>query len=121
MCHGPKRRVVEWVSQLVSTFEIHIDSQPVNDLDSDPLIFHHVQSLPGPHVPNFISRFGPDRLRSPALSREFMRIKHSERVSALRQHRPAVTSLGMVTVKEFTATFLANFSAQRPHNCAGWR
>jgi glycosyltransferase involved in cell wall biosynthesis len=60
--HGTERRVVEWVSQLASAFEIHIYSQSVKDLDSTPFIFHRVPTLPGPHVLNFIWWFAANRL-----------------------------------------------------------
>lgn len=51
--HGTERRVVEWISQLASTFEIHVYSQSVEDLDLSRICWHRVPKIPGPHLLNF--------------------------------------------------------------------
>jgi glycosyltransferase involved in cell wall biosynthesis len=60
--HGTERRVVEWVSQLAGTFEIHIYSQRVDDLDPSKFIWHRIPRLPGPHLANFLWWFAANRL-----------------------------------------------------------
>jgi glycosyltransferase involved in cell wall biosynthesis len=55
--HGTERRVVEWVSQLAETFEIHIYSQLVEDLDLSRATWHRIPKLPGPHLFNYLSWF----------------------------------------------------------------
>src|SRR5271156_274849 len=60
--HGTERRVVEWVSQLANTFEIHIYSQSVKDLDPSKFIWHRIPRLPGPHLANFLWWFAANRL-----------------------------------------------------------
>src|SRR6516162_5959260 len=52
--HGTERRVVEWVSRLTGSFEIHVYSQHVEDLDLSRVTWHRVPKLPGPHLLNFI-------------------------------------------------------------------
>lgn len=51
--HGTERRVVEWITQLVGPFEIHVYSQRVEDLDLSTIIWHRIPKLPGPHLLNF--------------------------------------------------------------------
>jgi glycosyltransferase involved in cell wall biosynthesis len=60
--HGTERRVVEWVSQLASTFDIHIYSQSIKDLDSSRFTLHRIPKLPGPHLANFLWWFAANRL-----------------------------------------------------------
>ena len=52
--HGTERRVVEWVSRLADSFEIHIYSQHVEDLDLSKVTWHRIPKLPGPHILNFV-------------------------------------------------------------------
>jgi glycosyltransferase involved in cell wall biosynthesis len=52
--HGTERRVVEWVSRLADSFEIHIYSQHVEDLDLSKFTWHRIPQLPGPHILNFV-------------------------------------------------------------------
>ena len=51
--HGTERRVAEWLTQLAETFEIHLYSQRVEDLDLSRVIWHQIPRLPGPHVFNY--------------------------------------------------------------------
>jgi glycosyltransferase involved in cell wall biosynthesis len=60
--HGTERRVLEWVSQLASAFEIHVYSQRVEDLDQSKIIWHRIPNLPGPHLLNFIWWLAANRL-----------------------------------------------------------
>ena len=48
--HGTERRVTEWISQLAATYEIHIYSQNVQDLDLTRVTWHRIPKLPGPHL-----------------------------------------------------------------------
>jgi len=60
--HGTERRVVEWVSELARTFEVHIYSQSVKDLDSSRFTLHRIPRLPGPHLLNFLWWFAANRI-----------------------------------------------------------
>ena len=52
--HGTERRVVEWVSRLAGTFETHVYSQHVEDLDLARITWHRIPKIPGPHIVNFL-------------------------------------------------------------------
>lgn len=60
--HGTERRVVEWISQLADTFEIHVYSQRVEDLDLSRIVWHRIPRLPGPHLLNFLWWFAANHL-----------------------------------------------------------
>ncbi|MGA8220802.1 MAG: glycosyltransferase family 4 protein [Candidatus Acidiferrales bacterium] len=60
--HGTERRVVEWISQLAGTFEIHVYSQRVEDLDLSKITWHRIPKLPGPHLINFVWWLAANRL-----------------------------------------------------------
>ena len=46
--------MIEWLSNLPSTFEIHIYSQRVEDMDPSKFVFHRIPRLRGPHLFNFL-------------------------------------------------------------------
>jgi len=52
--HGTERMVVEWIDRLSDTFEIHIYSQNVEDMDFSKFVWHRVSRFPGPHLFNFL-------------------------------------------------------------------
>jgi glycosyltransferase involved in cell wall biosynthesis len=52
--HGTERRVAEWISRLVPTYEIHIYSQKVRDLDLTKVTWHRIPKMPGPHLLNYL-------------------------------------------------------------------
>jgi UDP-glucose:(heptosyl)LPS alpha-1,3-glucosyltransferase len=52
--HGTERIVVEWISLLSETFEIHVYSQDLEDLNLGKITWHCIPKLPGPHLLNFI-------------------------------------------------------------------
>jgi glycosyltransferase involved in cell wall biosynthesis len=52
--HGTERRVAEWISQLAGSFEIHVYSQRVEDVDLSAITWHHIPKFPGPHLLNFV-------------------------------------------------------------------
>ena len=60
--HGTERRVAEWIAQLASTYEIHIYSQDVQDLDLTKVTWHRIPKLPGPHLLNYLWWFAANRL-----------------------------------------------------------
>jgi UDP-glucose:(heptosyl)LPS alpha-1,3-glucosyltransferase len=60
--HGTERLVVEWVSQLSQTFEIHVYGQRVEDTDLSNITWHRIPNLPGPHLFNFLWWFVANRL-----------------------------------------------------------
>jgi UDP-glucose:(heptosyl)LPS alpha-1,3-glucosyltransferase len=61
--HGTERRVAEWISQLAATYDIHIYSQNVRDLDLTKVTWHRIPKLPGPHLLNYLWWFAANRLR----------------------------------------------------------
>ena len=48
--HGTERRVAEWLNQLIETFDIHLFSQRVDDLDLSRIRWHRIPKCPGPHL-----------------------------------------------------------------------
>jgi glycosyltransferase involved in cell wall biosynthesis len=60
--HGTERRVAEWIAQLSATYEIHIYSQDVSDVDLAGVTWHRISKFPGPHILNFIWWFVANRL-----------------------------------------------------------
>jgi glycosyltransferase involved in cell wall biosynthesis len=52
--HGTERRVTEWISRLADSFEIHVYSQRVEDIDLAKIIWHRIPMLPGPHLFNYL-------------------------------------------------------------------
>jgi glycosyltransferase involved in cell wall biosynthesis len=60
--HGTERRVAEWIAQLAATYEIHIYSQDVQDLDLTKVTWHRIPKLPGPHLLNYLWWFAANRL-----------------------------------------------------------
>ena len=60
--HGTERRVAEWISQLAGSYEIHIYSQDVQDLDLTQVTWHRIPKFPGPHLLNYLWWFAANRL-----------------------------------------------------------
>ena len=60
--HGTERRVTEWISQLAATYDIHIYSQNVQDLDLTKVTWHRIPKFPGPHLLNYLWWFAANRL-----------------------------------------------------------
>ena len=60
--HGTERRVTEWIAQLAATYEIHIYSQNVQDLDLTKVTWHRIPKFPGPHLLNYLWWFAANRL-----------------------------------------------------------
>ncbi|HXU19393.1 MAG TPA: glycosyltransferase family 4 protein [Verrucomicrobiae bacterium] len=61
--HGTERIVVEWISVLSETFEIHVYSQDLEDVDRGKVTWHRISKLPGPHLFNFIWWFAANHCR----------------------------------------------------------
>ena len=59
---GTERFVVEWVSRLADTFELHVYSQQIKDVDLNKVVWHRIPKLPGPHIFNFAWWFLANRL-----------------------------------------------------------
>ena len=51
---GTERTVIEWLSNLPDSFEIHIYSQRVEDLSPARYIWHRIPSIPGPGLLRFL-------------------------------------------------------------------
>ena len=60
--HGTERRVAEWISQLAATYDIHIYSQNVQDLDLTRVTWHRIPKLPGPHLVNYLWWFAANHI-----------------------------------------------------------
>ncbi|HKW88725.1 MAG TPA: glycosyltransferase family 4 protein [Candidatus Acidoferrales bacterium] len=52
--HGTERRVAEWLTRLSDTFQIHLYSQRVEDLDLSRINWHRIPKLPGPHLLSYL-------------------------------------------------------------------
>lgn len=52
--YGTERTVIEWLSHLPDSFELHIYSQRVQDLPPNRFIFHRIPSIPGPGLLRFL-------------------------------------------------------------------
>ena len=52
--HGTERRVVEWILRLAGSFEIHVYSQRVEDVDPSKITWHRIPKVPGPHLCNYV-------------------------------------------------------------------
>lgn len=52
--HGTERPVVEWLDRATDSFEIHIYSQEVRDVDLSKMVWHRIPKLPGPHLFNYV-------------------------------------------------------------------
>jgi glycosyltransferase involved in cell wall biosynthesis len=52
--HGSERVMIEWLAHLPDSFDIHIYSQHVEDLESTKFVLHRSPKLPGPHLFNFL-------------------------------------------------------------------
>jgi glycosyltransferase involved in cell wall biosynthesis len=61
--HGTERIVVEWISRLTESFEIHVYSQELEDLDLHRISWHRISKLPGPHLFNFLWWFAANHCR----------------------------------------------------------
>ena len=61
--HGTERYVAEWLSRLTDTFEIHLYSQHVDDIDVSRIHWHRISKLHGPHIFSYLWWFACNRLR----------------------------------------------------------
>lgn len=52
--HGTERRVSEWIAQLAPSFDIHLYSHSVQDLDTSVFAWRRIPKLPGPHLVNYL-------------------------------------------------------------------
>ncbi|MGA2720664.1 MAG: hypothetical protein ABSF78_17010 [Candidatus Acidiferrales bacterium] len=60
--HGTELHVVEWITFLLDSFEIHIYSQQVEDVDLKKSHWHRIPKLPGPHLLNYMWWFCANHL-----------------------------------------------------------
>lgn len=61
--HGTERLVAEWLARLAETFEIHLYSQRVEDLDLSQVTWHRIPKFPGPHLLNYLCWFAANHIR----------------------------------------------------------
>jgi glycosyltransferase involved in cell wall biosynthesis len=61
--HGTERRFTEWISRLANTFDIHVYSQRVEDIDLAQIVWHRIPELPGPHLFNYLWWFVANHAR----------------------------------------------------------
>src|SRR5579862_3827580 len=60
--NGTERIAIEWITRLQDSFEIHVYSQSVEDLDLSSIVWHRIPKLPGPHLINFLWWFFANHL-----------------------------------------------------------
>lgn len=60
--HGTERVIAEWVSRLTTSFEVHLYSQRVSELDLSEIAWHRIPKLPGPHFLNYLWWFGANHV-----------------------------------------------------------
>lgn len=72
--HGTERTVIEWLTHLPDSFEIHIYSQRVEDISSDRFVWHRIPAIPGPELIRFLWWFAANHI-SRAWDRRF---RHSQ-------------------------------------------
>lgn len=59
--HGTERIVIEWLSRLADSYELHVYSQRVADFDPAKFTLHRIAELPGPHILNYLWWFFANR------------------------------------------------------------
>lgn len=59
--HGTERIVIEWLSRLADSYELHVYSQRVADFDPKKFTLHRIAELPGPHILNYLWWFFANR------------------------------------------------------------
>ncbi len=52
--HGTERCVAEQIERLAESYEIHLFSSRVEDIDTARLIWHRVPEIPGPHLVQYL-------------------------------------------------------------------
>ena len=52
--HGTERRVAELISRLAEEYELHIYSTRVEGIDLEPVVWHRIPRLAGPHLPAYM-------------------------------------------------------------------
>ncbi len=60
--YGTERTVIEWLSHLPDSFEIHVYSQRVEDVPPDRFVCHWVPAIPGPGLIRFLWWFAANHL-----------------------------------------------------------
>jgi len=60
--YGTERIIVEWITRLADTFEVHVYSQRVEDIDLGKIAWHRIPKLPGPHLFNYVWWFVANHL-----------------------------------------------------------
>lgn len=52
--HGTERIVIEWLSNLPDSYELHVYSNRVEDWDPSTFVLHRIPPMPGPHLLGFL-------------------------------------------------------------------
>jgi glycosyltransferase involved in cell wall biosynthesis len=73
--YGTERTVIEWLSHLPDSFDLHIYSQRVEDLPANRFIFHRIPSIPGPGLLRFLWWFAANHA-SRAWDRAVRRLRY---------------------------------------------
>lgn len=60
--HGTERIIAEWISHLAPSFEIHLYSQQVAELDLSQIRWHRIPKMPGPHLLNYLWWFAANHV-----------------------------------------------------------
>lgn len=59
---GTEGRLVEWLTRLQPTFDFHLYSTRVSDVDLSRITWHRIPSLPGPHLLRYLWWFTANHL-----------------------------------------------------------
>jgi len=60
--HGTERIIIEWISRLAGSFDIHLYSQRVSETDLSQITWHRIPELRGPHMLNYLWWFAANHL-----------------------------------------------------------
>ena len=60
--HGTERCVAEQIERLAESYEIHLFSSRVEDIETSRLVWHRVPEIPGPHLARYIWWFAANHV-----------------------------------------------------------
>jgi glycosyltransferase involved in cell wall biosynthesis len=61
--HGTERCIAEQIERLCETFDVHIYSTMLEDIDTSRVTWHRISRLPGPHIAGYLWFAGSNHVR----------------------------------------------------------
>src|ERR1700685_618777 len=61
--HGTERCVAAQIERLADSYEIHLYSSMVTDVDLSKIIWHRIPRFPGPHLASYVWFFAANHVR----------------------------------------------------------